>query len=202
MGTEYTVDTFLDYMKTLKIPKTTQFIHSDLLENISTNMEVLDTDELTENKYFGEYFRKKSIKSQMIVIDGSNVAYASVGETKKRPLVKNILLMVKHLQKEGFTDISVFTDAATQHRFGDEEHMSELKKLCKFQYTPGKEAADKFLYTYVRQNGCLLITNDQFNDWKLKDSWVAHHLNHYRCTFIINEDTVVLPDLSEKIKSK
>lgn len=159
---------------------------------------------LTENEHVkkygnyyedGEFFQNKKMQERVVILDGSNVAYGKAGDPNKKPLIRNILTMVKFLIAKGFEDITVFTDASLKHRFTDFEFLPELEKLCKFRYTPAEKAADLFLITYVKQNHCLIISNDKFRDWKVKDPWVATNIDYYRLTFMVEGDAVTMPDL-------
>ncbi len=159
---------------------------------------------LAENEYLkkyghydteGEYFQNKKLQERTVILDGSNVAYGKQGDKSRRPTFKNILTMVKFLTAKGFPDIHVFTDAASKHRLTDIEHLPELQKLSKFSYTPAETPADLFLITYVKQNHCLLVSNDKFRDWKIQDPWVATNIDYYKMTFMIEDDKVLMPDL-------
>lgn len=143
----------------------------------------------------GEFFENKKLSDRLIILDGSNVAFGKIGGSERRPFLKNILTMVKFLKKKGFSDIIVFTDAAIKHRFTDREYLTEIEQLCKFSYTPAETSADKFLIGYVKQNHCLLISNDKFRDWKIEDPWVAVNIDYYRLPFMIEGEKVLVPAL-------
>ncbi|QQS31519.1 MAG: hypothetical protein IPM47_18015 [Sphingobacteriales bacterium] len=51
--------------------------------------------------------------------------------------------------------------------------------------------------TVSKKEHCLLISNDVFRDWKLLDPWIALNIDYYRISFMIKEDTVLLPDLDK-----
>jgi len=62
---------------------------------------------------------------------------------------------------------------------------------------PAERAADLFIISYVRQQHCLLLSNDTFREWKTQDPWVAENIDFYRLSFMINQDTVLLPDVKD-----
>ena len=105
--------------------------------------------------------------------------------------------MVKFLVEKGFNDITVFTDLSVKHRLLDKEHLPEIQKLCKFQYTPSEKPADIFLIGYVKQNHCLLVTNDKFRDWKVLDPWVAQNIDYYCLAYMIKDEMVLMPDIQD-----
>lgn len=145
----------------------------------------------------GQYFQKKKLNDRTVVVDGANVSYGKAGASDTKPLWKNILIMVKFLVEKGFTDITVFTDASLKHRLADKEHVPEIQKLCKFQYTPSDKPADMYLITYVKQNHCLIVTNDKFRDWKVLDPWVAQNIDYYTLSYMINEEVVIMPEFQD-----
>ena len=59
---------------------------------------------------------------------------------------------------------------------------------------PAEKAADIFIIEYVKQNHCLLVSNDTYREWKNHDPWVAQNIDFYRLTFMINDGLVILPD--------
>jgi len=44
---------------------------------------------------------------------------------------------------------------------------------------------------------CLLLSNDTFQEWKAHDPWVAENIDFYRLSFLINQDSVLLPDVKD-----
>ncbi len=167
----------------------------DLIAFITTNEQIkkfgtYDTD--------GEYFETKRLQQRKIVIDGSNVAHNSKnGQTGSKPLIENIIKLVKELRKRGFEDIKVISDASLRHRISDHNKLDELKKMVDYMEAPAERAADLFIISYVRQQHCLLLSNDTFREWKTQDPWVAENIDFYRLSFMINQDTVLLPDVKD-----
>ncbi len=143
----------------------------------------------------GEFFQKKKMQERTVILDGSNVAYGVTGDKNRKPTMKNILIMVQFLKEKGFLDISVYTDASLKHRMADMSLLPEVEKLCKYRYTPAEKPADLFLLSHVKQNHCLLVSNDMFRDWKLADPWIAVNIDYYLLKFMIEDDKVNMPDL-------
>ena len=115
----------------------------------------------------GEYFETKQLNQRKIVLDGSNVAHASMGNDKAKPMVENMIKVVSKLISRGFTEIIIIADASLRHKLIDKEKME----------------------------GCLLVSNDIFREWKLRDKWVAENIDYYKMAFMIEGDNVLMPDL-------
>jgi len=167
----------------------------DLIRFITTNEKVktfgtYDTD--------GEYFETNRMQQRKIVIDGSNVAYNNKnGQTGVKPLIENVIKIVNELRKRGFEEIKVISDASLRHRISDHNKLHELKKMVEYLEAPAERAADLFIIGYVRQHHCLLLSNDTFREWKTQDPWVAENIDFYRLSFLINQDSVLLPDVKD-----
>jgi len=143
----------------------------------------------------GEYFETKHLNQRKVVLDGANVAHASRGNDKAKPSVENILKVVHKLSNKGFTEITIISDASLRYRLTDKERLEELESICEYRTAPAETAADVFLIEFVKTEGCLLVTNDTFKEWKLKDKWVAENIDYYKMAFMIEGDNVLMPDL-------
>lgn len=91
----------------------------------------------------------------------------------------------------------MIADASLRYRIEDKDRLQELKKLVNFIEAPAENQADIFILQLVKKEHCLLISNDVFRDWKLLDPWIALNIDYYRISFMIKEDTVLLPDLDK-----
>lgn len=147
----------------------------------------------------GEYFETKQLNQRKVVLDGSNVAHASMGNDKAKPMVVNMIKVVNKLITRGFTEIIIIADASLRHRLTDKERMEELEKICEYRIAPAETPADVFLIEFVKMEGCLLVSNDIFREWKLKDKWVAENIDYYKMAFMIEGDKVLMPDLDTVI---
>ncbi len=143
----------------------------------------------------GEFFQVNFWQNRSVVIDASNVAHNSNGNNKTKAKAANINKLVTFLKEKGFTDIHVIADASLKHRIVDNENMPAVKNATQYMEVPGETSADAFLIEFVKRNNCLLISNDIFRDWKLKDPWVAQNIDFYRLPFMIKENDVLMPDL-------
>lgn len=149
----------------------------------------------------GEYFETRELQERKVVIDGSNVAYSLRKTTSDSPTIANIIRVVESLKERGFTEIIVMSDASLVRRLGDSANLPALKEMVTYIQTPAEKPADVFLIEYVKIHRCLLLSNDTFRDWKLKEAWIAENIDYYRLSFVLSEDAVLLPDLdSEKVK--
>jgi hypothetical protein len=143
----------------------------------------------------GEYFETKLLQQRKVVLDGSNVAHNSHGEKDRKANLENIIAVATYLKNKGFTDVSVIADASLKHKLTDGERIDELKTLTTYLEAPAGIAADVFLLHYVKNTGCLLVSNDTFRDWKMKDPWVAANVDFYRLSFMIKDNQVLMPDV-------
>jgi hypothetical protein len=147
----------------------------------------------------GEYFETKQLNQRKVVVDGSNVAHGTMGNDKPKPTVGNMIKVVNKLIGKGFTAITIIADASLRHKLTDMERMEELESLCEYRMAPAETAADVFLIEFVKMEGCLLVTNDTFREWKLKDKWVAGNIDYYKMAFMIEGDNVLMPDLDTEM---
>lgn len=166
----------------------------DELVTVLTNKEIVHP--FGEYDLDGEYFETHKIQRRHVVIDGSNVAYSSKGDKNKKPRLENLILLVSHLKTKGFEEITIISDASLRHTVEDKDNQEALEDLADYLEAPAKTSADLFLIHYVRNHRCLLITNDTFREWKIKDKWVAENIDFYRNTFMIEGKNVLIPDLS------
>lgn len=145
----------------------------------------------------GEFFQINLMQDREIIIDGSNVAHNSVAQTVNgvKPQLSNIIKMVNFLLGKGFPKVSVIVDASLRHKIIDPEKLGELKKVSEYLEAPRETSADMFIINHVKKTHCLLVSNDNFREWKLEDSWVAENLDYYRFSFIIKGNDVLMPDL-------
>lgn len=143
----------------------------------------------------GEYFETKQLNQRKVVLDGSNVAHAAMGNNKAIPMVWNMIKVVNKLIGRGFTEITIIADASLRHKLADKERLEELAHLCEYRIAPAETAADVFLIEFVKMEGCLLVSNDIFREWKLRDKWVAENIDYYKMAFMIEGDNVLMPDL-------
>lgn len=144
----------------------------------------------------GEYFEMNRLRDRKVVIDGSNVAHNSNGNTKPIPHISNIISMVNYLKSKGFTEITVINDASLKHKIADADKLAELQNIAELLEAPKENPADPFIIQYVKRNHCLLVSNDTFREWKYQDPWIAENIDFYRLAFIIKDENILMPDLN------
>ncbi|MCF8257677.1 MAG: hypothetical protein K9J06_08995 [Flavobacteriales bacterium] len=145
-----------------------------------------------------EEFVSHRLHDRKVVLDGSNVAYNSQGNKVSIPTVQNMILMVEQLKKKGFKDVDVIVDASLKHRLSDMDKMPELEKICSsYLEVPAHTSADIMVIQHVKAHHCLMVSNDQFREWKALDPWIEDNIDYYRITFNITEQEVLLPDLEQ-----
>ncbi|MBN2694120.1 hypothetical protein JXR93_05615, partial [bacterium] len=131
-----------------------------------------------------EFFEKLERKNIKIIIDGSNVAWNSNSQKNSDyPELKNISLVVKALKKQNINDITVIIDAALMHKVKDPEFYKEFEDII--HKAPAKIEADYFIIDFARKGSGLIITNDQFKDWKERDSWIQENIDSMLIPFMI-----------------
>jgi hypothetical protein len=152
-------------------------------------------------KKYGEYdadggfFQINLMQDRKVVIDGSNVAYNSNGNNASKPYVSNLLKLTAFLQKKGFSEITVIADASLKRKLADAEKLAELEKRVDYLIAPSENPADVFIINYVKTTHCLLVSNDNFREWKMLDPWVAANIDFYKLSFMIKGEEVLMPDL-------
>lgn len=144
-----------------------------------------------------EIFRLSKTK---IYIDASNVAFHQpTGETRSA-FFRNIKLVVKELKAMGFIGITVIADASLRHKAKDEEYLRDIKKLVTYNEVPANTSADDFLIQSARSERCLIVSNDTFTDWKIKDRWIANNIDFIRQPFLISNDKVIFSGIDKFMK--
>ena len=125
------------------------------------------------------------------------MAHNSKGNGQSKAYVGNMIRLVEELKKRGFTEITIISDASLKHKLADGERLNKLKEMVEYTVAPAENPADIFIIQYVKRHRCLLVSNDTFHEWKIKDPWTAENVDYYRISFMINNDGVLLPDLDQ-----
>jgi hypothetical protein len=141
----------------------------------------------------GEFFQISKISNELILIDGSNVAYSDHhGQAATKPYTANLIKVVTKLHELRYKNIVIIADASLKHRLDDwQEKSVELLKMTKYSEAPAKTTADEFLISRAKTENCRIVTNDTFRDWKSKDPWIATNIDNYRVPFMIHENQTV-----------
>lgn len=146
-----------------------------------------------------EIFKASAVK---ILVDGSNVAYNG----KAKPDLNNIRAMIKELKFWKFENIIVLVDASLRHQLKSPGLVKQLINKLKMHYecheSPSKRTADEFLISTVKKEKCLVVTNDEFKDWKKTDKWITDNYENIRVPFrILGENNVILSGI-DKLREK
>jgi hypothetical protein len=156
-------------------------------------------------KEYGTYdhargeFTSHRLHQRKVVLDGSNVAHNSHGNARSEPTVRNMMRMVETLHSKGFKDVEIIVDAALKHRLTDLELLPDLqKKVARYWEAPPNTSADLFIIQHVKVNHCLMVSNDNFREWKAADPWIEDNIDYYRLTFRLTDNLVLLPELERK----
>ncbi len=142
-------------------------------------------NEIPENKNFILMPNHRSYIDIFIVAALTPAAMVGKAELKKWPLGK---LGVK-------VTSSILVDRSEIKSLV--HTMKEIKELCRYSETPQGIPADMYLIAQVKKHHCLLVTNDTFSDWKLREKWVEDNIGYYRIKFMINGDVVLLPHMEK-----
>lgn len=98
--------------------------------------------------------------SNVVLVDGSNVAYAVEGEP---PRVANIIVIRDKLREEGFEPIIV-ADAALRHSIDDPKQYERLIDEGQVRQAPAGTDADYFILSFARELNASIVSNDRFRD--------------------------------------
>lgn len=151
----------------------------------------------------GEYFEVSRISTDVIYLDGSNVAYNSSNrEDRQKPKLKNIKAVAEELVKLRYKEIRVIADASLKHKLEDKNDLDDLKKLVKYMESPANTSADEFLLEILKKDKCYIISNDTFREWKIKDVWVAENIDKLRIPFMIDAGKVTLSGIDRLLKTE
>ncbi|MGV9002679.1 NYN domain-containing protein [Flavobacterium sp.] len=145
----------------------------------------------------GEFYEMKALKERSVLIDGSNVAHNSNSNNRSDAKLCNLITMVKFLKKRGFQDITIIADASLRHKVTDKENFQELEKEARYYVAPAETTADSFLLALVKSNHSLLVSNDVFREYRLRDPWVAANIDYFRLTFLVKDNDVIMPELEK-----
>ena len=104
--------------------------------------------------------REAKAGPRIALIDGSNVAHSSEGDTAR---LANILAVRDKLVEEGFEPVIV-ADAALRHQIDDKEGYERRIEEGKIRQAPAGTDADYFLLAFARELDAVIVSNDLFRD--------------------------------------
>jgi hypothetical protein len=103
---------------------------------------------------------EREATNNVVLVDGSNVAYAIEGEP---PRVANIIAIRDKLREEGFDPI-VVADAALRHSIDDPRRYEHLIDEGHVRQSPAGTDADYFILSFARELNASIVSNDRFRD--------------------------------------
>ena len=102
----------------------------------------------------------RQARSGKALVDGSNVAHSSEGETVR---LRNIELVVARLEEEGLEPI-VVADAALRHQIDEAQKYEQLVDAGEIRQAPAGTDADWFILSFARELDAWIVSNDLFRD--------------------------------------
>lgn len=105
-----------------------------------------------------------------IVVDGSNVAYLEQTQQGK-PKVGNISAVDEALREKGFTPI-IFVDARLRYDIDQPDQLEQLLVQQQIRQTPADTDGDYFVLEYAARYDAKIVSNDQFNEFREKFTWI------------------------------
>ncbi|HTJ22935.1 MAG TPA: hypothetical protein VL383_11105 [Gemmatimonadaceae bacterium] len=122
--------------------------------------------------------------SNVVLVDGSNVAHSTEGE---QALVANLLAIRDKLCEEGLEPIIV-ADAALRHQIDDSKRYEQLVEQGHVRQAPAGTDADYFILSFARELNASIVSNDRFRD-RIKE---FPEVRERVIRFMILQDEVVL----------
>ncbi len=97
--------------------------------------------------------------SNIVIVDGSNVAHSSEGT----PRLFNIQLICEKLLEEGYEPV-VVVDAALRHQIDRKQDYERLVDEGRLRQAPAGTDADYFILSFARELAATIVSNDRFKD--------------------------------------
>ena len=98
--------------------------------------------------------------SNVVLVDGSNVAHSTEGEP---PQVANLIAIRDKLRSEGLDPIIV-ADAALRHQIDDQQKYEQMIDEGMVRQAPAGTDADYFILSFARELNASIVSNDRFRD--------------------------------------
>lgn len=134
--------------------------------------------------------------SWLVVIDGSNVAYAA-RDSAGRPQAKNITLAIKWAEERGYTPL-VVVDASLKHHIDNPYMLESLRARGVLYEAPARTSADAFIISIAEKHGAIILSNDTFKEYVSEKPWVEKR----RFAFMIVGDEIFVVPPSERDEGK
>jgi hypothetical protein len=99
-------------------------------------------------------------ESNVVIVDGSNVAHSTEGE---KPRVANLIAVRDKLKEEGLDPI-IMADAALRHQIDDAKQYEQMVDSGAIRQVPAGSDADYFILSFARELNATIVSNDRFRD--------------------------------------
>ena len=135
------------------------------------------------------------MRKTKIIIDGSNIAFAS-RNSKKKPKFQNLKIIIDFLEnitKEFPVEFKIIVDASLRHQIDSKRNLEELERVGKIIQTPCNHTADEFIIAYAQRHPeeTIIISNDRFSEYNTK--------NLFLCNFVILFNEIIIsPNLRQQ----
>lgn len=114
---------------------------------------------------------KPKAKNKIIVVDGSNVAYAERAKDGK-PQVSNLIAVQRALQARGLQPI-IIVDAALRHQVDDPARIEALIQHQEIRQAPADTDADYFILKTAENEHADVVSNDEYQPYRRQFRWIA-----------------------------
>jgi hypothetical protein len=110
-------------------------------------------------------------KNKIVVVDGSNIAYAERAKDGK-PQVSNLIAVQRALQARGWQPI-IIVDAALRHQVDDPARMEALIQHQEIRQAPADTDADYFILKTAENEHADVVSNDEYQPYRQQFQWIA-----------------------------
>ncbi len=121
-------------------------------------------------------------ENKNIVVDGNNVAY--YGEKDRIAISKKLVILYQWLKNTYGFNVKIFVSSALKYFSEDFEVLVDLFLRDIVQETPAGSSDDYHIINYAIQTDSLILSNDQFKDWKVKYPQLNDEINNRRVTYL------------------
>ena len=137
------------------------------------------------------------MKKTKIIIDGSNIAFASRNHERK-PKFQNLVIIINFLENiaNNFPiEFKIIVDASLRHQIDSKNKLEQLERIGKITQTPCNHTADEFIIEYAQRypEETIIVSNDRFSEYNTE--------NLSLCNFVIMFDEVIIkPSLKQQFE--
>lgn len=109
-------------------------------------------------------------QNRVAVVDGANVAYIERSE-KGDPKISNLIAVREVLEKKGYRPV-IIVDATLIYEIDDRKQLDALIEKQEIRQAPAGTDADNFVLELADEYGALVISNDRFEPYQDRFSWI------------------------------